>query len=283
LQRFEQRSKACENGGLWRDCDSGWWLREAAVSRASANSVGVLETPIAMPTYASTHLHVAKGPLPFDPMVSKQKLLDAAARIYGEYGFRGATTRRIADQAGVNEVTLFRLFGSKSALIAEAIRSHAPTSEVGTHLPDDPVDPERELAAFCADQLAHLRSARALIRKAMSDLEEHPEMGPCMGRGPMGAFNALRSYASKLTRADGSGPVTPRELSAASAMLVGALFADAMGREMMPEMYPQPEASAPVLYARLFLRALGCHAAAEQSGTTETTSPRRASLRGRHG
>src|SRR5215813_10480451 len=98
----------------------------------------------------------------------RRRLIDAAVAVFGECGFRGATTRRIADQAGVNEVTLFRLFGSKSALLAEAIRSHAPTAEVGTHLPEQPVDPERELAAWCADQLTHLRKSRALIRKAMS-------------------------------------------------------------------------------------------------------------------
>jgi AcrR family transcriptional regulator len=216
-------------------------------------------------------------------MISRQKLLDAAARIYGEYGFRGATTRRIADQAGVNEVTLFRLFGSKSALIAEAIKSHAPSSEAGPTLPEDPTEPERELAAWCAAQLAHLRSNRALIRKAMSDLEEHPEMAPCMGRGPMSAFNSLRAYATKLSRVDGSGPITPRELSAASAMLVGALFADAMGRDMMPEIYPQPESAAPVLYARLFLRALGCDAAESRRRSREAEADTgHATARGRN-
>jgi AcrR family transcriptional regulator len=206
-------------------------------------------------------------------MISRQKLLDAAARIYGEFGFRGATTRRIADEAGVNEVTLFRLFGSKSALLAEAIRSHAPTSDAGPRLPDEAKDPEQELAAWCAAQLAHLRASRAIIRKAMSDLEEHPEMGPCLGRGPMGAFNSLREYSSRLTRAD--GPISARELSAASAMLVGALFADAMGREMMPEMYPQPESAAPVLYARMFLRALGCQPADGASPMRDADAARR--------
>ena len=56
---------------------------------------------------------------------TKQQLLDAAVRVYAEGGFRGATTRRIAEEAGVNEVTLFRLFGSKAALIDEAIRCRA--------------------------------------------------------------------------------------------------------------------------------------------------------------
>jgi len=50
-------------------------------------------------------------------MISKDRILEAAARVYSKHGFRGATTRLIAAEAGVNEVTLFRTFGSKGALL----------------------------------------------------------------------------------------------------------------------------------------------------------------------
>lgn len=189
-------------------------------------------------------------------MTNREKLLEAAARIYGEYGFRGATTRRIAETAGVNEVTLFRLFGSKAALINEALRVHATGATAPILLPDTPGDAERELARWCALQLDHLRSVRAVIRKAMSEMLEHPEVAPCMKHAPTGAAEQLRRYAARLTR--GGHPLSPRETSAACAMLVGALMSDAMGREIMPEMYVQPASAAPGLYARLFLRALGC-------------------------
>ena len=191
-------------------------------------------------------------------MASRQKLLAAAARIYGESGFRGATTRRIADEAGVNEVTLFRLFGSKSALIAEAIREHAPRATEPGGLPDQPVDPERELTAWCNAQLTHLRAARSMIRKAMGEIEEHPEMAPCMSEGTQGAFRELLDYVAHLDYVGES--ITEIEIQTAAAMLISALFADAMGREMMTALYPQPESGAAALYSRLFLRAIGCDA-----------------------
>src|ERR1051326_2984409 len=53
-------------------------------------------------------------------MERREELLRAAARVYARHGYRGSTTRRIADEAGVNEVTIFRQFGSKDALIHEA-------------------------------------------------------------------------------------------------------------------------------------------------------------------
>ena len=196
-------------------------------------------------------------------MASRQKLLAAAARIYGESGFRGATTRRIADEAGVNEVTLFRLFGSKSALIAEALREHAPRAMNPQALPDEPVDPEIELSAWCDAQLTHLRGARSMIRKAMGEIEEHPEMAPCMSQGTQSAFHELRDYARRLERFSGS--ISEREVHTAAAMLISALFADAMGREMMPALYPQPESDAAALYARIFLRAIGCDAPRRRS------------------
>ena len=200
-------------------------------------------------------------------MASRQKLLAAAARIYGESGFRGATTRRIADEAGVNEVTLFRLFGSKSALISEALRAHAPRATNPEGLPLEPVDPERELSEWCDAQLTHLRGARSMIRKAMGEIEEHPEMAPCMSEGTTCAFHELREYGRKLKHQGAA--ISDREVHTASAMLISALFADAMGREMMPTLYPQPESDAAGLYARLYLRAVG-------SGSRQSRTPARA-------
>lgn len=56
---------------------------------------------------------------------SKTKLRQAALDLIAEQGFKGATTRKIAERAGVNEVTLFRLFGNKLNLVIEAVTSAA--------------------------------------------------------------------------------------------------------------------------------------------------------------
>ena len=52
------------------------------------------------------------------PAPTREKILDAAFRVCTERGLQGATTREIAEAAHVNEVTLFRHFGSKEKLIA---------------------------------------------------------------------------------------------------------------------------------------------------------------------
>ena len=99
-------------------------------------------------------------------MISRDKLLTAAARVYAEAGFRGSTTRRIAIEAGLNEVTIFRLFGSKAALLNEAVR-YSSATEVAHLLPAQPRDPERELTAWASVQLDLLRAHGSLIRKSL--------------------------------------------------------------------------------------------------------------------
>jgi AcrR family transcriptional regulator len=213
-------------------------------------------------------------------MESRCRILEAAARIYGELGFRGATTRRIAEAAGVNEITLFRHFGSKAALIDEAVRSHsrAPSPALPP-LPEVPADPESELTAWATAHLAHLRASRSLIRKTMGELEERRDFAPCIAENPTAAGAALKIYITalcvhgfipKATR----GPSGRDEaLYAGGAMLMAALFADAMGRDMMPDLYPQPVERAPALYVQLFLHALGARVPARQAVRTAGARP----------
>jgi len=60
----------------------------------------------------------------------RSRILAAASRVYSQYGFRGATTRLIAAEAGVNEVTLFRTFGSKAQLLQAMLSSHTTATSV---------------------------------------------------------------------------------------------------------------------------------------------------------
>jgi AcrR family transcriptional regulator len=60
---------------------------------------------------------------------TRERLLDAAARTFSTEGIQGATTRQIAREAGVNEVTLFRHFKSKEQLLG-AVLERGLASEI---------------------------------------------------------------------------------------------------------------------------------------------------------
>jgi AcrR family transcriptional regulator len=246
--------------------------------------------------------------------IDKTKLLDVAARVYGEYGFRGATTRRIADEAGVNEITIFRQFGSKESLINEAIRTHSMRPRL-PELAAVPVDPERELTEWGSAVLAHLSDIRSLIRRMMSEMDERPEVGPCLGDSPTYSTLQLREYVERLRehgflhdespvsasgsnghragdRSKGNGqarasrsngarrPEATNRAHTAVSMLMSAFFADAMGREVLPAMYPQPLENAAAAYVAVFLRALGVRtpASALPLGKTRVARGKRRAL-----
>ena len=188
-------------------------------------------------------------------MDTRTELLKAAAEVFSQHGFRGSTTRRIAEAAGVNEVTLFRYFGSKEALIHEAIASSSSSDVAGpVLLPETPVDPEHELTEWTTAVIERLRSKSSIIRKCMSEMEERPEMIPSATSTPVRASEDLAAYLRKLKSSD---CVSKKfDVLAAAAMMMGAVFHDAMGREMMPQVYPSLR-DAPRLYSGLLLAAIG--------------------------
>lgn len=187
-------------------------------------------------------------------MPIRDRILEVTARIYAESGYRGTTTRRIAEEAGVNEVTIFRQFGSKDALIHQAIQD-AGVDMVWARLPDEPSDPRGELSEWSRAHLAELRKHRSLIRTCMAEIEEHPAVLPPQGSPPARAAQNLCRYLGQL-RQQGLAPAAFDPMTA-STVLMGTLFADAMGRDIMPDMYCNDPDDAVEQYVRLFLRAIG--------------------------
>jgi AcrR family transcriptional regulator len=187
----------------------------------------------------------------------RTSLLEATITVFAESGNRGATTRRIALEAGVNEVTLFRHFKSKDELIHAALELFVAHMEQRP-LPELPTDPRAELLAWGRAHHRELLKHRSLIRKVMSEHEEHPGHCSVGLRASSGIANELTAYLLRLKKA---GLTTGRwDARAATAMLMGALFGDAMGRDTMPERYPYSQREAVQWYVDLLVRAIGADA-----------------------
>jgi len=60
-------------------------------------------------------------------MNTEDKILDSTIKLLDQVGWKGATTKRIADEAGVNEVTVFRKFKNKETLLKAAKERSANT------------------------------------------------------------------------------------------------------------------------------------------------------------
>ncbi|HEY2025410.1 MAG TPA: helix-turn-helix domain-containing protein [Gemmatimonadaceae bacterium] len=190
-------------------------------------------------------------------MINRARILDAAARVYAKHGFRGATTRLIAIEAGVNEVTLFRTFGSKAALM-HAVLTAQSTQGAAPILPDTPVNPVEELTTFVEEILHRLREVRPLLVHAMSEFDERPDAADFARCGRTVSQEELHQYARRLpTPAHGEAA----DIDTAVTMLASTIMGDVMGRPMAPDAYPPMEEAAS-RYVHAFLRILGVPAVA---------------------
>jgi AcrR family transcriptional regulator len=196
----------------------------------------------------------------------REALLRAAIKVFAETGTRGATTRRIAHEAEVNEVTLFRHFKSKDDLLRAAVQFFASQATTST-LPDRPDDPRAELVTWCRGHHRELYKVRALIRRSMGEFDEYPDnCAQCM-QASIRIADELVSYLGRLrARGLASGDWDAR---AAAAMLMGAIFSDALGRDTMPERYPYSMRDAVEKYVDLLLSAIGATTSAADRRVVE--------------
>jgi AcrR family transcriptional regulator len=200
----------------------------------------------------------------------RDRLLHAAAQAYSETGFRGTTTRRIAQLAGVNEITLFRHFGNKETLVKEALKlAHRKSDTV--HL-GEPVDPSRELNAWAWGIYQHWYGGREMISRVMGDLIEHPVLAPDICEEP-GCEHAMLSHYLDRMRELGLARGT-FHADAAAGLLLGAIFTHAMWRDhFQDDTLPAAEV---VLreYVALLLNAVGAELApaGTLNGTTKETA-----------
>jgi AcrR family transcriptional regulator len=193
----------------------------------------------------------------------KDQLLEAAVHVYAEGGYHGATTRRIAAAAGVNEITIFRHFGSKDVLLREALgRCQA---EGVVPLPEAPHDPLQELTDWTRSHLLHLSQRAALIRTCLSEFAERPDLVTPEISCPVRATRELAGYLERLKQ--GGFMAASIDAATAAAMLLGALFADAIGRDIVPDMYAMPTEEALTQYVDLFLRGIGVETSTSRSRT----------------
>lgn len=93
----------------------------------------------------------------------RERILEAAGRVFQESGFAGARTRRIAEEAGVTEALLYKFFPSKTAIFRAAV--HEPLVRVVEELlaTTGDIDPRRE------DRQAALRQVNEMLLRFMSD------------------------------------------------------------------------------------------------------------------
>lgn len=188
---------------------------------------------------------------------TRQRILAAAHRVFSAEGFRGATTRRIASEAGVNEVTLFRHFTSKEQLLCAAVDWHSAIAIAGIDahpLPGEPADLRAELRAFLLGTLRGFLASHTAVRTTFGEWGHHPELDERLMRSTNHVYDMLERY---LASAQALGLIRPGvDPTVLAQTLLATVFADGMLREVLPARFPLAPECSVAAYLSLILDSL---------------------------
>ncbi|MEZ0387944.1 MAG: TetR/AcrR family transcriptional regulator [Verrucomicrobium sp.] len=108
---------------------------------------------------------------------TRERLLEAAMKVFCRDGLYRATTRVIAEEAGVNEVTLFRHFQNKDGLLSEVMKQVVETM-TQEHMGDEALWTSRlreNLLRFAHGLYDRMSRDEAFIRTMIGEAHRHPE------------------------------------------------------------------------------------------------------------
>lgn len=105
---------------------------------------------------------------------TRNRLLSAAVNLLCRKGYRGATTREIAQEAGVTEVTLYRHFRSKEELFVTAVGEQGQIFL--TVVPQPAGDLEADLNRLADGFVQHLSSLPAQLTRIIPELSQQEDL-----------------------------------------------------------------------------------------------------------
>lgn len=160
---------------------------------------------------------------------SRDRVLDAATAVFAARGYKGASTQRIAERAGVNQATVFRIFNSKRELYLKVLES-----KLGAELPpwllclEANLDHER---AFCeiAERLEILFDPTFIRLLLTGGLEQPQQLKKCLRPRLLTFYSVLGEYIQERIRSGDLRDLDPTSMARA---LVGMVFYERVFNEL---------------------------------------------------
>ncbi len=124
----------------------------------------------------------------------RQRILQAATQLFAEIGYAEATTRLIADAAGVNEVTLFRQFGNKKALLMACVEAKNAAGFTATFEAGLSGDYAEDILRMARQNIADMRANVDILRMLLCEARNIPELRQVLLQGARGNQARLSRY-----------------------------------------------------------------------------------------
>lgn len=160
-----------------------------------------------------------------DPKVQPDELdatqtaiLDAVLVCIVNYGFGGLTTRRIAVEAGVNEVTIFRRFGNKTTLLNAALQREASLVQAdAVHYSGDLTADLRRIVATLWQAASRRQSILPLL---VAEIPRNPELQAAA----QSSLQVIQQIVQILERYQTQGQLRPEPPILTFAALIGPIM-----------------------------------------------------------
>ena len=130
---------------------------------------------------------------------TRDRIIRAAIELVDEKGYKGATTRAIAERAEVNEVTLFRQFGNKQGILDAAIEKYSYFDMIDNIMNHDVKwDLEKDLRMLSSRYQEIVESKRKIILISLREEGRFPELDEAIAKLPNAYKKTIANYFKEM-------------------------------------------------------------------------------------
>jgi AcrR family transcriptional regulator len=153
---------------------------------------------------------------------TRERIMAAARQLMAQKGYKGATTRKISELAGVNEVTIFRHFKSKDALFEELLSGLVDIRlKLEQSLQGDFPRFKEMLMEYAKTYYSFLVDRKEILMICMIEADNHPSVIRMLSNVPMTAVEVL---CEKIKVFQDQGHLRPTDPCTPALMFVSTFF-----------------------------------------------------------
>jgi len=129
---------------------------------------------------------------------TEDKILNASLVLFSQKGFNAVTTKEIAKEAGVSEMTLFRHFENKHNLFEKAFDKFVFSPKFLALFESLEWDLERDLTKICSSYQDTLYKNQKIILMHFKNEELNPQFDATLSKFPNELRNLLSDYFAEM-------------------------------------------------------------------------------------
>jgi AcrR family transcriptional regulator len=132
---------------------------------------------------------------------TSERIIQAFIELFRDYGYKGTTTRAIAEKAGVNEVTIFRHFGNKKGIMEAAIQSVSYHPMLEKVINEQMVwDLEQDLWVIAEGYHTYMEKIKDLVMIGLSEAQLFPELNETIVNIPKQLKDMMVLYFNEMNK-----------------------------------------------------------------------------------